>query len=189
MKYPVAKDLPAYNPPVSLIIPYDEGLPFNELHACKNDEVLIVLNGNSIGEKRIAGAMKARNEWLVMLDADGNYPRDFIPRVKEAINRLGFPLMMAVRTNLPVARLLESGMVVRKDYFLKKTLRYPCGKWRNPKMRTDVYECFKHEPYVLIDAFYSHPLSTDEKRVLNALLSSASMMKTATSIADLLRSI
>ncbi len=186
MKYPVVKDLPPYEPPVSLIIPYDEGLPFNEVHIGRNDEAIIVLNGNSIGEKRIAGAMKAKNDWLLLMDADGNYPRDYVTRVKLAIRRYRFPLMMATRLNLPLPRLLESGMVVEKNYFLKKTSRYPCGKWRNPRFRTDVLNCFNGEPYILIDAFYSHPLSTDERRTIDGLLRTYSYLHLARTIGEVL---
>ena len=165
----VIKDLPPIKPPVSVIVPYDRGIGMNPIHVCKNDEVIFVLRGTSIGMKRIEGVKRASYDWTVNIDADGTYPREFIPQVKEAIRLYGaeHPVMMGVRLGglMPPSTLLESGLIVRKDVFLIKTSTYreERGFW------TDVARWLSDD-YMIVPAFYYHPPSKDEIRSLKALL-------------------
>jgi len=48
-------------PPVSVILPYKEGDPVNNIYLCENDE-LIVVTGEGIGYARIVGALCAKND-------------------------------------------------------------------------------------------------------------------------------
>lgn len=165
----VIKDLPPMKPPVSVIVPYDQGIGMNPIHVCRNDEVIFVLNGTSIGRKRIEGVKRASNDWTVNIDADGTYPKEFIPQVKEAINHYGadHQVMMGVRQGglMPPSTLLESGLIARKDAFLEKTSTYreERGFW------TDVVKWLSDD-YIIVPAFYYHPPSKDEVLSLKALL-------------------
>jgi len=176
MKPPVYKDLPPQDPPLTFIIPYDKGLPFNPLHVCRNDTVLIIYGGATIGHKRIKGAQLAKTEWLVFLDADGIYPKDFALKVKRAIKRYGrfYPAMMAWREHPAFAvypRPLESGLIVRRDVFLERTKNYPDDMPYFRGFKTDIVEYF-HDAVVLKCPDcprYYHPTSKDEKETLKAI--------------------
>ena len=171
MEYPVHAVLPAAEPPVSVIIPYREGKVFNPVYVCVNDEVLVVEGGESIGHARIEGARHAANEWLLMMDSDAVYPKDYVPLVKSYIRRYGseYPVMSARRRGgfgNTFTKYYESGLIVRKDVFLSRTECYPFGLvWRG--RRTDVWGYF--EDAVPIDVTYYHDFTTDEKKLLASL--------------------
>ena len=159
----------ATEPPVSIIMPYNlERMPY-PIFMCKNDEGIIVLGGKSIGDARIAGAKKAKNEWLIFVDSDAIYPPNYILEVKEYIRKQGdkTPIMATKRlgglfSNPPAHRLFayEHGLIVRKDVFFERIKEYP----KDAKGRADIGFYFKDA--VPIPVKYYHGLTYGEKILL-----------------------
>ena len=163
----------ATEPPVSIIMPYNlERMPY-PIFMCKNDEGIIVLGGKSIGHARIAGAKKAKNEWLIFVDSDAIYPPNYILEVKKYIRKQGdkTPIMATKRlgglfSNPPAHRLFayEHGLIVRKDVFLERIKRYP----ENATRRMDIGSYFRDA--VPIPVEYYHGPTHGEKAILLAIL-------------------
>ena len=168
----------ATEPPVSIIMPYNlERMPY-PIFMCENDEGMIVLGGKSIGHARVAGAKKAKNEWLVFVDSDAIYPPNYILEVKEYIRKQGdkTPIMVAKRLgglfpNPPPHRryVYEHGLIVRKDVFFERVKEYPEDAIR----RMDIGPYFRDA--VPIPAEYYHGLTHGEKTVLLTLLTMLSL--------------
>ena len=161
MSYPVVADCRA-DPPVTVIIPYKPGDRFNPIHVCRNDEVLVVTGGRSIGEARIAGAKAARNRWLIFMDADAVYPPEYIPNIKSWIRILKYPIMAATRRggygNI-FTKVYEHGLIVRRDVFLMRTRNYSESWWRG--RGTDVSGYFGDA--IRIPVVYYHSFTGWEK--------------------------
>ena len=170
--FPIYIKYSAVEPAVSLIIPYASGKPFNPIYICENDEAIVVEGGDSIGHARIEGARAASNEWLLMMDSDAVYPEDYVLIAKEFIREYGdkYPVMSAKRKggfDELFTKFYESGLIVRRDVFLERTKYYPRGLlWVG--RRTDVWGYFTDN--VKIDLEYYHDFTTNEKKLVSALI-------------------
>jgi len=163
----ISFDLPATEPPITAIIPYCPPYPFYPLSVCENDEVLIVEGGESIGDARIKAAEEAKCEWLVFLDADAVYPRDFILQVKYWINQTRYPILGANRVggfgNF-FWNVHESGLIVQKDVFMEITEKYMATD-----RRSDVADLFVTD-VKRIPVEYYHDFTHGEITGLSLLL-------------------
>jgi len=163
------KFLPPEQPPVSVVIPYKCGNEFNDIYVCENDEVIVVTGGYSIGHARIAGALHSENDWLVHMDSDAVYPNDYMILVKRYIREFGeeYKIMCARRKggfgNL-IFRNHEHGMVVRKDVFLDRSVKY-LNKLSSE--RSDVGRFFRDAKIIPVD--YYHGFTKGEKTAVFAV--------------------
>jgi glycosyltransferase involved in cell wall biosynthesis len=139
---------------ITVIIPYKEGEPIGKPPV--GDEVLWIDSGLGIGEARIKGALEAKYDWLVMADADGYYPDDYIQQVKQVILSGKYPNGFYTNRRGGFGNCHESGLIVKKDFFLERVKGFV------PDHRKDVYDLFRDlplEPSIL----YWHPLTETEK--------------------------
>ena len=163
MNYPIYRTHPHTEPAVTCVIPYKEGEVFNPVHVCENDEVIVVTGGETIGHARIAGAKAASNEWIVQMDADAVYPKDYILKVKKCIREATYPVLAARRIGGfgdLIFNVHEHGLIVRRDVFLERCADYPEGV-RQAGNRTDVADLFRDA--IKIDAEYYHGFTKGER--------------------------
>lgn len=156
--YQIHYELPETEPPVTIIIPYKHGEKFNPVYVCKNDQVMIITTGETIGHARISGAKNAWNDWLVFMDADALYPKDYILKVKKYIRELGNknPILAATRRGGYgdlFFNVHEHGLIVRKDVFLERTRNYPKGV-RYAGKRTDIADYFRDAVKIPVEYFH-----------------------------------
>lgn len=148
---------------ITVIIPYKAGQPI--YNPPKGDETLWIDEGLGIGEARIEGARRARYDWLIMADADGDYPADYVDRVRKTIISGRYPLGFRTTRRGGFTRVgVESGIVVRKDVLLERTEGFV------PDHRKDIMyipHIFDDLPLVE-DIRYVHGLTKDEKNQLLA---------------------
>jgi len=161
-------------PPVSVILPYKEGDPVNNIYLCENDE-LIVVTGEGIGYARIVGALCAKNDWLVFVDSDAVYPQGYIPKIKKFIRKFGdyFSVFATQRIggileNPPPLRLFtyEHGLIVRRDEFMMRCLEFLLS---DHLPRDDIGGYFTDA--MPIPVIYYHGLTTGETYKFTTLLS------------------
>jgi len=167
IKIDTIKVLPiAKYPSVSAIIPYKIGEEFNKIWICSNDEAIIVLGGETIGHARIAGARVAKNKWLVFMDADAIYPKDYILKIKDYIWKIRKPVMATIRLggfNNIFFDVHEHGLVVHKDEFFNRVKCYPRGV-RQAGKRTDIADYFRDAAKIPVK--YHHGFTKGEKRAI-----------------------
>lgn len=146
---------------ISAILPYLPGLPRNPIPP-GYDELLEDDRPGNIGLKRIAMAKKARYSWLVFLDADAVYPKDYFYRIKRVITICEEVGLKGFRTRryggFGVLGNVEASLVVRKDEFLKRVEEY------NPEY-LDVGYLFEDLPVIDYVGYY-HGLTKGERTAL-----------------------
>ena len=152
--------LPPEEPPISFIIPYKQGNIFNPIYICENDEAIIVEGGKSIGHARIIGAKLAKNNWIVQMDSDAFYPKNYVYSIKYFIKKIGnkYPIMGTIRKggfNNVIWNPYDHGLVVKKDIFLEKTKNY------NETGHRDIAKYFQNA--YIIPVYYYHNLTKGEK--------------------------
>jgi glycosyltransferase involved in cell wall biosynthesis len=139
---------------ITVIIPYREGEPIGKPPA--GDETLWVDSGLGIGEARIKGALEASFDWLVMADADGYYPDDYVEQVRRVILSGKYPDGFYTNRRGGFGNTHESGLVVRRAFFLERVKGFV------PDHRRDVYLLFRDLP-LEPSISYWHPLTETEK--------------------------
>lgn len=157
------------DPPVSIIIPYKCGGVFNPIGKEPCDEVIVAFGGRTIGDARIDAVRNAKNEWCIQMDADADYPVDYISRCKAAIRQYGdqYAAFYAIRHggfgNL-FWKPYEHGFIHRKDYFLQVVSEgYEAFYAQSPAgVRTDVAPLFQKQGIPSIDVHYKHPMTNGE---------------------------
>jgi len=167
--YPIYYKYDETEPPVTVIIPYKQGEPFNPIYLCKNDQVLVITTGETIGHARILGAKKALNEWLVFMDGDAIYPEDYIIQVKKYIREYNYPILATTRRGGYgdiFFNVHEHGLIVRKDVFLERTKNYPHGV-RPAGRRTDIADYFRDAKKIPVK--YYHGYTKGEKAYTRAV--------------------
>ena len=147
---------------LTVIVPYRRGEPIGEVP--EGDETLWMDSHLGIGEQRIQGAQQSTYEWIVFVDADGVYPRDYIETIREAIHSGTYPDgFWCVRRGGFQRAYLESGLVVRRALFLMRIHGF------RPNHRLDVGRLFNDLP-INDDITYRHGLTRNEKKALLLLL-------------------
>ena len=161
--------LPPQEPPITVIIPYGgEEHQFNEISLCENDEGIIIENPAviPIGEARIKGAKEAKHDWLVFMDADAVYPKDYISAIKQQIQETKHPVLATIRTGgfgsvlWPVH---ESALIARKGIFLERTAGFSTND-----IRKDIGNLFQDAHKIPVE--YHHDLTTLETLGSSAIL-------------------
>ena len=159
--------LPTQEPAISAIIPYgSEEHQFNEISLCENDEASIIEGGESIGHARIAGVESAKHDWLVFMDADATYPKDYISAIKQWVRGTEHSVLATTRTGGFGSMLWsvhESALITRKDAFLERTVGFHAND-----IRKDIAYLFQDAHKIPVE--YHHDLTTLETLGSSAIL-------------------
>lgn len=146
------------SPKLTVIIPYREDQPI--MHPPQGDETIWMDSGLPIGQQRIEGSLRASHKWLVHVDADGDYPEDYIRRVKAAIASEKYPVgFWCQREGRPWSTQGEAGLVIRKNFFLNRIKNFVSNH------RVDVAYLFRDLP-INREIVYAHHLNMSERNVL-----------------------
>jgi len=148
---------------ISFIIPWREGLPWNEPKGLgPGDELIVVREARGAGEvwkARVKGAHMARNPWLIHGDSDAQYPLDHVEKVRRVIKSGKYEVGFRTRRvgGFGPAGNVEASLVVRRDYFLEKTAGF-----KPAPLAVDIGVLFKNLP-VEETITYRHGFTGSEK--------------------------
>ena len=162
--------MPSLRPAVSAILPYKEGMALNPLTLCHGDELVMITGGGgreySIGYARIIGAEIASHNWLLFLDGDATYPRDYVVQVKKQIQRGVTTFGTRRRGGLGHLfwKVREHGLVTERRFFLARTQEF---KRSHIAGRADIGPYFQDLPIVEIDHY--HGFTKLEKKIVGSI--------------------
>ena len=172
----------SFNLSLTYIIPYKIGDLFYVRCVEECDEVIIVVTNEPIGYARIRAIRESSNEWIFLMDADGQYPFELVSKVKEFIvhekPRIGFLINRKGGFQNPKYT-LEAGVVIKKDLALKVSELFLKNNWKDK--RADIGIHIKHiDLPIFTNGYYMHDFAKGERSIIDTSLLTIMLISTLT---------
>jgi len=167
LKGAISKDLEGSEVGVSMVIPVKDvsEISYESLPQFRPEDELIIAEGGWIGDARIEGVKRAKNNYIAFADSDAYYPPDYLVKVEKGfeIFERGFYTLRKGGCSF-INQRIEAGLCVERGFFLERV-----EGWKALYPRHDVGELFDDLGWYT-DAWYYHHFTKSESVLVSSVL-------------------